>query len=285
MVVLAALSAAAAIFGTVLVGAGIHGTDAPAREPLLARVRRLRLSTIQLLAAIAGGALVYVLTGWIVAGAGAFALGVAVPRLVRATRQQRLSLAKTEAAAAWAEMLRDTLAGGQGLAGSIDATAKAAPKAIRPAVVELAARIRFDHDRALRHFAAEVRDPTIDLIVGGLLLHRGRRLSEMLAAVALSAREMAQMRLRIEAGRGRIRWTARFICVVTLGMALVLAVTDRAYLSPYDGAAGQLMLVLVIACFGAGLWWLGRIAEQGGIPRVLAPSEGEESAPRREARR
>lgn len=285
MAVLAALSAAAAIFGVVLAGAGLFGTDAPTRQPLLARVHRLRLPTMQLLAAALAGALVYVLTGWVVAGAGAFALGVAVPRLIRTTRQQRLSLAKTEAAAAWAEMLRDTLAGGQGLAGSIDATARAAPKAIRPAVAELAARMRFDQDRALKHFAAEVQDPTIDLIVGGLLLHRGRRLSEMLAAVALSAREMAQMRLRVEAGRGRIRWTARFICIVTLGMALVLAVTDRAYLSPYASPAGQLMLVVVIACFGAGLWWLGRIAEQGGVPRVLAPPDSTAFASSNEARR
>src|SRR5579859_3441011 len=108
MVVVAALSAAVAIFGVVLVCAGVYGTEAPAGQPLLARLQRLRLSTIQLLAAVAAGALVYVLTGWAVAGAGAFALGVAVPRLIRTTRQQRLSLAKTEAAAGWAEMLRDT---------------------------------------------------------------------------------------------------------------------------------------------------------------------------------
>src|SRR5262249_15061642 len=156
VVVLAALSTAAAIFGLVLVGSGLYGTDAPRGTSALARLQRLRMSTIQLVASVAAGALVYVLTGWVVAGVGAFALGMAVPRLIRSSRQQRLSLAKTEAAAAWAEMLRDTLAGGQGLAGSIDATAKAAPIAIRPAVAELAARMRFDHDRALRAFRAEV---------------------------------------------------------------------------------------------------------------------------------
>ena len=56
-----------------------------------------------------------------------------------AARQARLE--RVEAVAAWAEMLRDTMAGSGGLEQSIIATAAVAPLAIRRDVVRLAARL------------------------------------------------------------------------------------------------------------------------------------------------
>ena len=274
MTLLGALCGALVGLGLILTLAGIRGVDVDASPRGMWRrhLARLELSATRFALTVLASLLVWLLTGWPVAAAAALALGFALPTVTGSNRERRVPLAKTEAAAAWAEMLRDTLAGGQGLAASIDSTARAAPRAIRPQVMELAAALRYstDRDRELRRFAAAVDDPTADRVVAGLLLHRGRRLGEMLGAIAQSAREHAQMRLRVESGRSRLRWTARFVCLVTAGMALVLAVFDHGYLAPYGSPAGQLMLVVVVSCFGAGLWWLGRIANEGSPPRLLA---------------
>ena len=72
---------------------------------------------------------------------------------------------------------------------------------------------------ALRSFAAELADPTGDLVVAALVLaagHEARRLAELLGSLAGAARDQAAMQLRIEAGRARIRTSTRVVTGSTL---------------------------------------------------------------------
>ena len=145
---------------------------------------------------------------------------------------------------------------------------------IREQVVLLAARIRRGQrlPHALRAFAAETADPTADLVVAALLLaaeQQARDLAQLLGSLADSARQHAVMRMRVAAGRARVRTAARIIIAVTLLLVIGLLAWSRAFLQPYGTPAGQLMLLVVGACFTAGFWWLHRISVMGSDPRLL----------------
>ena len=109
---------------------------------------------------------------------------------------------------------------------------------IRAEVATLALRLQSERlAPALRAFADEVADPTCDLVVAALILaaeHQANRLGELLGSLAQAARDQATMRLRVEAGRARVRTSVKVIVGVTAGLVLALAVLNRGYLAPYD---------------------------------------------------
>jgi hypothetical protein len=92
---------------------------------------------------------------------------------------------------------------------------------------------------------------------------------QLLAGLADSARQHAAMRMRIAASRARVRTGSRIIIAATLVLTVGLLAWSRAFLQPYDTAAGQLVLAGVGGCFAAEFWWLHRIAGIGDPPRIL----------------
>ena len=228
---------------------------------------------MRLAAAVGAGVVVGAATGWpvaaLIAGAGCWA----VPKLFGDSRDQAGLIARVEAIAGWAEMLRDTMAGAAGLEQAIAASAPVAPLPIRPQVVELAARLERDRlGSSLRAFADELADPTADLVVAALLLageHQAGRLGDLLGGLAGSARDQATMRLRVEAGRARTRTSVKVIVGVTAGLALFLAVLNHGYLAPYSSPTGQLVLLVVGALFAAGFAWLAKMTRPVRPARLL----------------
>jgi Flp pilus assembly protein TadB len=237
-----------------------------------------RVSRDRLLVRLAGvmGAVVVVgaLTGWpvaaVLAGLGAWAL----PSVLGGAKVRAREVARTEAIAGWAEMLRDTLSAAAGLEQAIVATASVAPLPIRDEVVALAGRL--DKERlvpALRRFADELADPTGDLVVAALVLaagHEARRLSELLGSLAAAARDQAAMQLRIEAGRARIRTSTRVVVGSTLVFAAGLIVLNRSYLEPFSTPLGQAVLAVIGLIFGLAFWWLDRMGRPSTPERFLA---------------
>ncbi|GAA1994226.1 type II secretion system F family protein [Kitasatospora viridis] len=224
-------------------------------------------------AAAASGAVA--LTGWPVAAPLAALAAWALPGLLGQDRDGREAIERIEAIASWTEQLHDTLSAAAGLEQTLLATAATAPLPIRTEVAELAERIR--HGRrlpdALRDFQNELGDPLGDLVVLALLGAAGRqsgRLGELLAGLAFAAREQAQMRTRTAASRARVRTSVRIVVGTTLGMALGLVVLNRDYLTPFDGAQGQLVLLIVGGLFAAAFAWLRRIAAFTEPARLLA---------------
>ena len=82
------------------------------------------------------------------------------------------------------------------------------------------------------------------------------------------------MRMRVAAGRARVRTAARIIIAVTVLLVVALLVWSRSFLSPYGTPAGQLMLLVVGGCFAAGFWWLQKIAGLDSDPRILVNLPG-----------
>lgn len=227
--------------------------------------RQWEPSTVRVAAAVGAGVLVGTVTRWPVGAVLAAAAAWALPPLLGPDREHRRQVARTEAIAGWAEMLRDTLAAAAGLEQAILATASTAPGPIRTEVGDLAARI--DQGQrlpdALRTFAAQLADPTADLVVASLVLaaeRQARELGPLLGNLATAAREQATMRMRVAAGRARTRTSVRVIVTATLAMAGGLVLLNRGYLGPYDSVTGQLVLAAIGAGSAAAFAWLARMA-------------------------
>jgi Flp pilus assembly protein TadB len=178
-----------------------------------------------------------------------------------------------EAIAAWTEMLRDTLAGAAGLTQALIATAPISPKALRPQVSALAARLNAGVSivAALAQLADDIGDPAADTVVACLVMaasERAQRLSELLGALADTTREEVAMRLGVEASRASSRTAMRMITGFSFGLLGLMAVFARSYLSPYRTAAGQLVLVFVGCLYGLGLLLMARMVRPKPFPRL-----------------
>src|SRR6266545_1851521 len=157
MTALALLCGAGVGLGLVLIVAGWRGAPRPRlglRRSLTVRVQR---PVLRLGLAVGAGVIVGLATGWLLGG----------------SRARQAETDRIEAVAAWVELLRDTLAGAAGIEQAIMASAAAAPAPIRAQVTGLA--VRLERERlvpALRAFADELADPTVDLVVVALTLAR-----------------------------------------------------------------------------------------------------------------
>lgn len=215
-------------------------------------------------AAVGGGLLAGVLTGWVVGGLLAAMAVWSLPQMLGSGGADRQA-ARIQGIAGWTEMLRDTLAAAAGLEQTILATAPTAPETVRPQILDLAARVEAG-DRlptALRQLADDLAHPTADLVIAALVLasgHEARQVSSLLGELAATARAQVEMHQRVDAGRARTRTTSRVVVGTTVSFAGGLTVLNPAFLSPYDTATGQLVLLGVGALFAAGFVWLRRMA-------------------------
>jgi Flp pilus assembly protein TadB len=263
----------AMILAGALVGGGIAlfaYALIPHERPLVARTgpgpldRLLRQGRIVPIGILAGVA-VLLLTRWIVTSIVVGLLVIFWTRLFGGSRGERSGLAKLEGLAAWTESLRDTVAGAVGLEQAIPATAYAAAPAIQGSLMTMAdrLRVRVPLPDALERFADDMDDASADLIIAALILNsrlRGPGLRDVLSSLARSARAELEMRQRINAGRRSTQRSVQIIITVTLAFVLGLAVFNPGYLEPYRTAVGQLVMVLIIALFGAGIMWLRRLS-------------------------
>lgn len=280
LVAMGGLLGAGAGFGVLLIVLGLRGGPGPifvgaaVRQWVLSWRHRAPISSRGVAVAVVAGVVAGVLTGWVV---GAILVAVAIgtlPRVLGRDPDAARRVARIEAVATWTEMLRDTLSAAAGLEQAILATARAAPEAIRADITELAVRIeRGDAlPGALRALAEDLADPTADLVLSALVLacqHQARQLAALLGDLAAEARDQVAMRLRVAAGRSRLRTSVRVIVTTTLAFAGGLLVTNRRYLAPYDSAVGQLVLLMVGTLFGLGFWWLARLSRPHEPERFL----------------
>lgn len=215
-----------------------------------------------------------VATRWPVAALLAGAGAAGVPSLLESTRGGKETV-RIEAVAAWTELLRDTMAAAAGLGQAIVATAELAPRPIRVDVVALAERLMSGvaTEDALRAFAADLDDPSADLVVCALLVAataQSQRLTELLGALADSCRAEVAMRLRIEASRASSRSSVRTVVVFSVAFAVLLFVLAHAYLAPFGTVTGQVVLVAVGALYASGLVLMVRLARPRPGVRLLA---------------
>jgi tight adherence protein B len=276
---LAALLGAGLVAGILLAMSGWRpGDGAPTR--LAGWSRRIpRALALQLGLAIVAGAAAGGLTGWPTAAVAAAVLGWFTPRMAGGTRRGRT--AQTErirALGVWTEMLRDGFGAGSLLASTIGATERVAPQAIATEVGWLCRRVRRARpgsvETGLRMFAADLADPTADMIVITLLqAERGEAadMAPVLSALAEAASAEVNMRLEIEAKRAEILVQRRMIVGTIVLFGTYMLVFRLDYLRPFSSVAGQLVLAVVVGIFAASLWLMDRLSRLPGAERTMRP--------------
>lgn len=264
-VVMAALGGLAGA-GAFLIVAGLRGTQVlGGGSPAFVRrlVASLGTARAALVAGIAGTVLVA--TGWVAGALLAAAAVIFGPRLLGGRAGREASVARTEAIAAWTEMVRDSIAAASGLEEAITATASVAPAAIRTEVTVLVRRLEHQSlPAALASFGDEVAHPSADLVVAALTIAARMEASDMtglLSRLAEAIRGEARMRIRVEVGRTRVRTATKVIVGVVAATLVLLAVLNPGYLASYDPASGQLVLLVIGGIFALGGWLLLRMSE------------------------
>ena len=212
-------TATVAILAGAFVGGGVFllvgffmGVDMIPKRSGSSRALRDRLKGFsgRLVAGLAVGLALLILTRWVVMAAAGGVLVIVWPMLFGGAKEEKHSSAKVEALATWAESLRDTIAGAVGLEQAIPATVHASAPVIREDLALLAdrMRVRVPLSTALRQFADSLGDPTADLIVSALIMNarlRGPGLRQLLGALADTARSELDMRPRVSASRAGTR--------------------------------------------------------------------------------
>ncbi|HZM32057.1 MAG TPA: hypothetical protein VFB77_16280 [Acidimicrobiales bacterium] len=268
----AALAGLLVAVGLALVVSGAR--PAPA-APDRTEARRRRAELVASRAALAAGAglVVLVLTRWPVAALGA-GIGVYVVAGRRGKVTPAAEIDRTEALAAWAEMLRDGVGTPRGIEGIITSTASSAPVLIRPAVMRFAHRLAWQdlHD-ALPELAAELDHRIGDLIVTALDISArtgARQVRAVLDDLAEAAREEARMLRRQEVARARPRSEMRQVVAISVAVVVALAVVGRDYLAPYRTGWGQIVLCVVAGLWAIGFTAMARLARSEPVERFLA---------------
>lgn len=229
--------------------------------------------------ALVAGALVLIITGWIVGGIGAALLVLGWHSLGGAAAERR-AMMRLEALATWTESLRDTIAGAVGLEQAIPSSRRVAAPSLQEPLGQLVDRLhtRMPMPEALRRFADDLDDPSADLIIAALIINarlRGPGLRDLLGALSASIREELDMRRKVNAERRSTRRSAQIVVGISVGLALGLAVFNRGYVHGYSSALGQLVLVVVVALYAAGFIWMRKLATFKSAGRLLrGPAAG-----------
>jgi Flp pilus assembly protein TadB len=226
--------------------------------------------------AIVIGILVLVATRWVAAGIGIGLLAYTW-RSLSGANSERLAIARLEGLATWTESLRDTIAGAVGLEQAIPSSTRIATPAIREPLLKLVDRLhtRVPMPDALRRFAADLDDPSADLIIAALIINsrlRGPGLRDLLGALSRSVREELDMRRKVSAERRSTRRSVQIVIGVSVGMAIILALVDRSFLAPYNSPFGQVVLGVIAVLYGLGIAWLRRLARFESPQRLLGDS-------------
>jgi tight adherence protein B len=201
------------------------------------------------------------------------------PRLFGDKADRARGIARTEAIAVWAELIRDNMAGAAGLEQALLASANVCPQAIEVEVWRFARRLEHEPlGDALAALGDDLNHPSSDLVVAALAnaaRMEGRDIGALLSRLAESIRADVRMRLRVEVGRARIRTSARIVIGVTLFTMLFMYVFSRSLLEAYDSPAGQAWLVLVFAIFALGLWLMNTYGQVEMPERFSARRHGD----------
>jgi hypothetical protein len=265
-------------FGVLVVVAAWSGAlDQPLRA-IEARSRRIDRLLPRLSLAVVAGAAAWWWTGWIAAAGALAALGWVTPSLAGVRGKRRREIARSEAVAVWAEMLRDLLLANAGVREAIAKTARVAPPPIADEVRALEVRAqRGELAGALQRFAAELDDPIADTVVVALLLAERRsvsNLSGMLSAVAGSTRDTVAMQLRVNATRARTYRTSQLIAGIVAGFTGLLLVTNREYMEPFGTFTGQLVLLGVTGLLAVAVGTMLALSRPARAPRLLRVATG-----------
>lgn len=282
LVTVALLGALVAVLGA-LPAPEESATRPPGRLVRWVRNRRRLLTRRQwwwggvgLLLGVAG----WLLTGWVVLVVAAPIVALGLPYLL-SSGENRVQLGRLDALESWTRNLSGLTQTGASLEHVLIASLSSAPNEIRSEVNTLVARLnaRWRTRDALEQFAADLADPTADLVVVHLLLNesqRGPGLTAALDDLAQIIFEEVRVRRQVETDRAKPRQNMRIITLATLGLLACLPLLST-FMAPYRTPFGQMLLAAWLVLYALILLWLKRMTITKPSPRLLdgAWSHGE----------
>lgn len=242
---------------------------------LTERWRRVPVGTRRLaLGGLAVGALVAVVTGWVIAAVAIPVAAVGLPVLVNSS-PEKSRIERLEAMAEWTRGLAGILSAGVGLEQALVAMLRSTPPAIAAEVRALVGRLqaRWPAEDALRAFADDLDDPTGDLVAAYLMLgvrRRGGSLATVLESLAESVAEDVGARRQIEAERAKPRGAMRWVAIITAGGLAFFTLSGS--MAGYSSPLGQLVLAVLLGLYAATLVWMRRLATPQPLPRIMGAS-------------
>jgi tight adherence protein B len=282
--VVPAVGAAMIIVGLMGLVVGLTPQQARAAAPRRREIPRRVTVSRKTMALLAGGAVVgaviALLTGWLVAVVLVPVAVAGLPFLLSDDgAQQRIR--RLDAMEEWVRSLSGVLTAGAGLEQALIATLRSVPAPVNPEVTRLVARLRarWSTEAALRALADELDDATGDLIVANLILgtrRRGAGLAGVLEGLAESVAADVRARRQIEADRAKPRTTARWVTIITVGVLVALGMTGT-YIAPYGSGIGQLLLGALLACYAGVFVWMRRMAAGKPLPRFIGTQASKEA--------
>jgi Flp pilus assembly protein TadB len=266
VVIIAVLGAGVGL-GLFLMIAAIRGVTLFSRPPRRPEASRRRSGAVNPVQWLVGGVVcvvVWVVSGWPVAGVGMGVGAIVLPKVFGGRAQRTRELRRTDAIASWADQIRDTMSGAAGIEQAIIQTALNAPPAIAPELGAAARNLEvYSLERTLHTLADDLDHPSADMVIVSLVhaaTHEAANVAEVLSRLAVAIRGDVRMRTRIEVGRARLRTAAMWTVAVSVSVSVYLVVFAREMVAGYDSFAGQAWLVVVFAVYAAAIWLFHRQA-------------------------
>jgi len=225
--------------------------------------------------ALSAGALVWLVSGWPVAGVAITIFIVFLPWLFAAGAIAKQCIERLEALETWLRRLSDVMAAGNtGLVSAIQSSTREAPACLARELTTLAHRLRtWDVQEALLEFADDVDDQIGDAAVAGLCVaHRqGSGVAGLLRALARQVAEDIVARRTAESERARRRSTARVLLGIWAAMFSGIALFGSSmYTAAYATPVGQVVLAVVLGLVGASAVWLRQLGLEPPAARFLS---------------
>jgi len=259
-------------------GAGLGVLVVPLRArrpgPAGRKVLPSRVVVVRAAAGIVLGAVVGWVTGWPVAGLAAAAAVNLLPSLFSGPSQADV-VAKLEAIAVWTEQLRDTMMVSKGLSEALQVTARVNSGPLEGPLgrMAVAVKVGLRPADALRTLAAELADPTADMVIAPLVMSAERDASQIsgaLHALAKEARREASQRREVDASRASARSEMRTVAIGSVAFMVAFWLVGRAtpLLTWYSTMTGQMVLALVFILMATGIWLMARLVRPRGAERI-----------------
>jgi len=212
---------------------------------------------------LAGGFLVLLASRWLMLALLVGLLIVVWGRLLHDTRADE-ERTRIEGIAKWLEDLRDTLRGSAiGAEEALEQVAERPPDAIAEPLRTFAHRRRqgFRTEDALADLAEDLAHPTADAAVAAIRLVIGGstsagRLYGTVSALAAAARDEVTARERIDRTRAVYQSSMKRLVIIGGLLIAYLRFVGGDLLTPYDTAAGQVVLLLPLGMWMGCVLWL-----------------------------
>lgn len=234
-----------------------------------------RRRDLVLLVSLAGGFVVFLWTGWLIAIAAVPVGALLLPKLLGKAPPSDTEL--LEALDRWVRTLATTMPAGRDVLQAIRAARASAPPLIAAEVEQLVDRLdrRWDARVALQRFADALDNPESDAVVMSLMLAttRTQGVRDNLLAIADGLQERLRAARTVESERAKPRTNARIVTVLSALLVGGTAFFGHGYFAPYTTPVGEVVIAVLVAFYMFSLVVLYRMAVPKRRERILVTLE------------